>query len=116
MLVRVFIKRHMEAENEKVVYGLLKDLRADAMQQQGYISGETLIGADDPQKIIVISTWHSMDDWNSWKESEKRKKIDAILEKLQSKPTSYEVYVYSKYRMAVKAGFKAHPDEEYLDG
>ena len=45
-----------------------------------------------------------------------RKKIDAILEKLQAEPTSYEVYVYSKYRMAVKAGFKAHPDEEYLDG
>ena len=115
MLVRVFIKRQIVAENEKVVYGLLKDLRAYAMQQQGYISGETLICADDPQKIIVISTWHSIDNWNSWKDSEQRKKIDTILEKLQVEPTAYEVYVYSKYRMAVKAGFKAHPDDEYLD-
>lgn len=115
MLVRVIIKRQIEEENEKVVYGLLKDLRADATQQQGYISGETLICADDPQKIIVISTWHSIEEWNSWKGCETRKKIDAILEKLQVEPTSYEVYVYSKYRMAVKAGFRAHPDEEYLD-
>jgi heme-degrading monooxygenase HmoA len=115
MLTRVFIKRQVEAENEKVVYRLLKDLRADAMQQQGYISGETLIRADDPQKIIVISTWHSIDEWNSWKESEQRKNIDAILEKLQVEPTDYEVYVYSKYRIAVKTGFKAHPDDEYLD-
>ena len=115
MLTRVFIKRQVEAENEKVVYRLLKDLRADAMQQQGYISGETLIRADDPQKIIVISTWHSIDEWNSWKESEQRKNIDAILEKLQVEPTDYEVYVYSKYRMAVNTGFKAHPDDEYLD-
>lgn len=115
MLVRVIIKRQIEAENEKVVYGLLKDLRADAMQQQGYISGETLISADDPQKIIVISTWHSLDDWNNWKKNEKRKKLDAILEKLQVEPTAYEVYVYSKYRMAVRSGFKAHPDDEYLD-
>jgi heme-degrading monooxygenase HmoA len=115
MLVRVFIKRQIVAENEKVVYGLLKELRAYAMQQQGYISGETLIRADDPQKIIVISTWHSIDNWNSWRDSEQRKKIDAILEKLQVEPTDYEVYVYSKYRMAVKAGFKAHPDDEYLD-
>jgi len=115
MLVRVIIKRQVEAENEKVVYGLLKELRANAMQQQGYISGETLIRTDDPQKIIVISTWHSMDDWNSWKESEQRKKIDAILEKLQVEATAYEVYVYSKYRLAVKTGFKVHPDDEYLD-
>lgn len=115
MLIRVFIKRQVEAENEMVVYGLLKELRADAMQRQGYISGETLIRADDPQKIIVISTWHSMDDWKSWKNSEQRKKIDAILEKLLVEPTGYEVYVYSKYRMAVKAGFKAHPDDEYLE-
>jgi len=115
MLIRVFIKRQVKTENEKVVFGLLKDLRADAMQQQGYISGETLIRANDPQKIIVISTWHSMEDWNSWKESEQRKKIDTILEKLQVKPTDYEVYVYSKFRLAVKAGFKPHPDDEYLD-
>lgn len=115
MLVRVFIKRQIEPDNEKVVYELLKDLRADAMQQQGYISGETLICADDPHKIIVISTWHSIDDWSSWKGNEKRKKIDAILEKLQVEPTSYEVFVYSKYRMAVKTGFRAHPDEEYLN-
>jgi len=115
MLVRIFIKRQIKAENEMVVYGLLKELRADAMQQQGYISGETMIRVDDPQKIIVISTWHSMDNWNSWRDSEQRKKIDAILEKLQVAPTAYEVYVYSKYRMAVKTGFKAHPDDEYLD-
>ena len=115
MLIRVFIKRQVKAENEKVVYRLLKELRADAMQQQGYISGETLIRADDSQKIVVISTWHSMDDWNSWKESEQRKKIDEILEKLQVEPTDYEVYVYSKYRIAVKTGFKAYPDDEYMD-
>lgn len=115
MIVRVFIKRQIEAENEKVVYGLLRELRADAMQQQGYISGETLIRADDPQKIIVISTWHSMDDWNRWKESEQRRKIDEILEKLQVESTVYEEYVYSKFRLAVRAGFKAHPDDEYLD-
>ncbi|MCP3888394.1 MAG: hypothetical protein GY702_05915 [Desulfobulbaceae bacterium] len=115
MLIRVFIKRQVQSENEKIVYGLLKDLRAVAMQQQGYISGETLIRADDPQKIIVISTWHDMDAWNDWKESGQRKKIDSILEKLQVEPTDYEVYVYSKYRMAVKTGFKAHPDDEHLD-
>ena len=109
MLVRVIIKRQIETENEKVAYGLLKDLRAGAMLQQGDISGETLIRADDPD------TWHSMEDWNSWKENETRKKIDDILEKLQVKPTSYEEYVYSKYRLAVKTGFKPYPDDEYLE-
>jgi heme-degrading monooxygenase HmoA len=72
---------------------------------QGYISGETLVSADDDCELIVISTWHKMEDWINWKESEERKTIDAQLEELQEKPTVYEPFVFSKYRLAAKAGF-----------
>ena len=85
--------------------GLLKKLRSSAMDHDGYISGETLISIDDPQKVIVVSTWQNIESWNRWKESEGRKSVDARLEKMQVEPTSYEPYVFSKYWLSVQKGF-----------
>ena len=105
MLVKVFIKRQVEKGKEMEFLSLLKKLRTLAMNHQGYISGETLISIDDPQSVIVISTWQSTEDWNEWKESEERKTADSLLEALQVEPTSYEAYVFSKYWLAVQKGF-----------
>jgi hypothetical protein len=38
-------------------------------------------------------------------QGKERKTIDAQLEELQEKPTQYEPFVFSKYRLAAKAGF-----------
>jgi len=71
------------------------------MNQKGYISGETLIDHEDPQKTLVIGTWQSMDDWLNWKENQKRKDLETTLEQLLEGPTEYEAYVYSKYYLSV---------------
>ncbi len=105
MLVKVYIKRHIQDGKYMEVSELIKKMRLNAMLHEGYISGETLVGTDDPQILMVVSTWRSMKDWVSWKDNEDRKKIDAQLEKLQIKPTQYESYVFSKYRIYVKKGF-----------
>jgi hypothetical protein len=73
------------------------------------LTGETLISAHDDCELIVISTRHKMEDWINWKESEERRAIDAQLEELQEKPTVYEPFVFSKYRLAAKAGFPGAP-------
>ncbi len=91
-------------------FTLLKKLRFKAMNHDGYISGETLISTDDHQEIMVISTWRSLEDWNSWKESKERKAIDAQLEKIQVEQTRYESFVFSKYRLSVQKGFQRAPD------
>jgi heme-degrading monooxygenase HmoA len=106
MLVKIFIRRHIKAGKDKEVFALLKKLRFNAMSHAGYISGETLISTEEPQEIMVISTWHSMEKWSSWKESEGRKALDAQLEELQEEPTEYEPYVFSKYRLSVQTGFQ----------
>jgi heme oxygenase (mycobilin-producing) len=105
MIVKVFIRRKLRQESTMDAFQLLKKLRHNAMNRQGYISGETLVSADDDCELIVISTWHKMEDWINWKESEERKTIDAQLEELQEMPTVYEPFVFSKYRLAAKAGF-----------
>ncbi len=109
MLVKVFIKRQIIEGKEMDVFALLKKLRFKAMNQEGYISGETLISPDDPRKILVISTWQGREKWNDWKKNEDRKKIDAQLEEMQIDPTLYEPFVFSKYWISVQKGFPDFP-------
>ena len=43
------------------------------MRQPGYISSETMQSLDDPNQIVVVSMWHTIEDWEVWKNSETRK-------------------------------------------
>ena len=105
MLVKVFIKRQIAEGKCDEAFALLKALRFAAMEQEGYVSGETLIRAGDPHKIMVISTWQGLENWQKWKESAKRKELEAQLEALHTEPVLYEPYVFSKYRLSVEKGF-----------
>jgi quinol monooxygenase YgiN len=104
MLAKVFIKRRVKKGKVTEVFQQLKKIRGEAMKQEGYISGETMFDPDDAQKILVISTWQSMDCWLDWKENDARKAANIELEKLLDEPTEYENYIYSKFYLKVKAG------------
>ena len=105
MHVKVLIKRDMIAGKEEDFFSHLKNLRIKAMNQKGYISGETLICAENTNKVTVISIWETLKDWNNWKTNKKRIEIDALLNERQENPTQYEPYVYSKYWAAASLGF-----------
>ncbi len=92
MLVKVLIKRHFKMEKLNEVIALLKKFRSDASEQPGYVCGETLIADGEPEKMMVISTWQSIDDWNNWKASRSRIENEAMLEIFQEQPTEYTVY------------------------
>jgi len=97
MLAKIIIKRDIYEGKEKHFFSLLKNLRSAAIQQEGYISGETLIGAEKMNRVLVISKWESLEAWNNWKNDIKRKEIDARLSELQENPTIYEPYVFGRY-------------------
>ncbi|KPK21724.1 MAG: hypothetical protein AMK69_21175 [Nitrospira bacterium SG8_3] len=97
MAVKVLIKRRFKEGKDKEVFALLNKLRAEAMLQTGYITGESLIKHDDPQKILVISTWHSMENWLKWREDPGRKATEAMLQQYLEKPTEHEAYVFGTY-------------------
>jgi len=105
MLVKVIIKRDITPDREKEFFSQLKTLRFTAMDQKGYISGETLICAENTNKVVVISQWETLEDWNNWKANEKRIQMDARLGELQENPTIYEPYVFGKYKAAAGQGF-----------
>ena len=91
-MVKIFIKRKVLHENIIDLTMKLKQLRSLTLSQPGYISGETLKRIDIPDECIVISTWRSIDDWNSWYKHEKRIKIQEEIDRLLGVKTEYSVY------------------------
>ncbi|MBA3036500.1 MAG: antibiotic biosynthesis monooxygenase [Desulfobacterium sp.] len=95
------MRRKIKEGNLRNVFVLIRKIRAMAMNQQGYISGETLVDYNNPQGTLVIGTWQSMEDWMNWKENQLRKEIEVQLEELLDEPTEYEVFVYSKHHLKI---------------
>ena len=85
-MIRVIIERMAKEEWELELPVLLLDLRAKAMPQPGYVSGETLVAEDNPLLYIVISTWRSGELWQAWASSTERGAIAAQMEPLLSAP------------------------------
>jgi len=104
MLVKVFIKRRVKKDKVMEVFKQLRKIRYEAMKQEGYISGETMFDPDDAQKILVISTWQSMDNWLDWQSNQIRKSANAELDPFLEGPTEYENYIYSKFYLKISAG------------
>ena len=72
MAIKVLIKRKFKAGNMQVASRFLINHRNGAMRQPGYISSETMQSLDDPDKVVVVSMWHSVGDWEAWRNSETR--------------------------------------------
>ena len=94
MAVKIFIKRSIPPDRADDLMPLFQKLRSVAMNQPGYISGETLQSVDSPGEIVVISTWQTVDDWQRWVNHKERLKIQDQIDMLLGKKTEYKVYQY----------------------
>ena len=93
MLAKIFIKRKFKAGYEKEIVTLLNALRAQALQQPGYVTGMTLISPDNPLQSLVIGTWKRLELWHNWRNNTERKDFEAMLDIYQERPTQYEEYI-----------------------
>jgi len=92
MAVKVFIKRKIKSGQLKEAYQLVTRARYDAMKYRGYISSETLTGIDEPEIILVVSMWKTIENWNAWRNSGARHEIETEFENLLEQPTEYEAF------------------------
>jgi len=65
MAVKVLIKRSVPRDKARDMIPLFKQMRVQANDQPGYISGETLRSLDRPEEFLVISTLESSNDWKN---------------------------------------------------
>ena len=94
MAVKVLIKRKISQDRAKALIPLVRQMRASAATQAGYITGETLRSLDNPEEFLVISTWQSSDDWKNWLKSEERNKVQDQIDDLLGGETNYEIFHY----------------------
>jgi heme-degrading monooxygenase HmoA len=93
MIAKILIKRRFVKKNRAAILSLLNKMRSIAMNQPGYISGETLMQLDYPENMAVLCTWRNMEDWLAWKKSDERKSYESMLEIYQTRPTEFEEYL-----------------------
>lgn len=94
MAIKIIIKRRVPKDKSAELLPLFIQLRALATAQPGYISGETLRNIDDPQEFLVIGTWQSLDNWQSWVSSKQRAEIQERVDALLGERTEYSSYFY----------------------
>lgn len=93
MAIEVIIQRTFKdkAQAEKLVPLILK-LRSLATVQPGYITGQTLRCLDCSDEYMVISTWNSMADWNTWFSTPERQGLQGQIDALLGEKTQYRFY------------------------
>jgi heme-degrading monooxygenase HmoA len=94
MAVKVLIKRKVTEDKAREMIPLFKQMRVQANNQPGYISGETMRSLDDPGEFLVISTWESSEDWKNWVNSADRKEVQEKIDELLGGKTEYEIFHY----------------------
>lgn len=94
MAVKVLIKRNIPESKARLMIPLFRQMRALAMNQEGYISGETMRNLDKPEEFIVISNWQTSDDWDRWLKSAERQEIQSQIDTLLGGHTHYALYHY----------------------
>ena len=93
MAVEVLIKRKIRQDiHGKKLVPLILQMRALALHQPGYISGQTLCDLEHPGDCLVISIWDTVDGWNRWKQNKERAHIESEIEALTGEETRYNTY------------------------
>ena len=92
MIAKIIIKRRFVKDNTPQILSLLNKIRSIAMNQPGYISGETLRSLDDPEDYMVVSKWETADDWKKWLQSKERRDLQGQVDSLIGEKTFYEIF------------------------
>ncbi len=93
-MIKVLLERSIKGNNVQEITRLLRMLRVFAMQQPGYISGETLHAIDDPNHYLVISSWDSLEHWQDWYDHLERQKLQRELDGYMESPTQIRIFTY----------------------
>jgi heme-degrading monooxygenase HmoA len=93
MAIGVLIKRVTKpGVDAKVLLPHILELRALAVRQPGYISGETFFNLDRPEECLVIGRWTTLEHWQRWKSDVRRIELDENIEKHLGVSAEYNIY------------------------
>ena len=93
MAIGVVIKRLTQnGEDARVLLPHIVELRALAVRQPGYISGETFFNLDRSDECLVIGRWTSLEHWQRWTQDRRRTELNGNMENHLVAKTEYSIY------------------------
>jgi heme-degrading monooxygenase HmoA len=92
MAVKILIKRRFQPENLDRAAKILIQARYEAMKMEGYIASETWRDLRDPNRIVVVSMWQTLEAWQRWYASGQRREFSAEMEKIMTDEEHIEPY------------------------
>ena len=93
-MVKILVERNIKGKHVAEIVRLLRQMRVVAMQQPGYIGGETLHAVDDPNHYLVISSWESLEHWQAWVNNPERQKLQKEVDGYLEAPTTMRIFTY----------------------
>ncbi|MEX0604224.1 MAG: antibiotic biosynthesis monooxygenase [Marinobacter sp.] len=78
-MIRVLIERHIAVSLESAYEECSRSVLRQAIDATGFVSGETLVDASDPNHRLTLCNWRSSADWDRWYHSAERKELMANL-------------------------------------
>jgi len=91
MSVTVLIERKFKPESIRNAYEIIVKIRSLATLEPGYITGQTLVAANDPNRIVIMATWASIKRWEDWRDNELRKEQVKKLEPMMESPEKVDI-------------------------
>lgn len=93
MAVTVIISRQVkDPEIVSRLAPLIVQLRSRATVQPGFLTSQTFSCLDCDGEYLVVSSWHTLDDWNRWLHHEDRREIQDQVDALLGSKTAYRYY------------------------
>lgn len=93
MTVSIIIKRIVKDDTMAArLAPFIVQLRSRAAAQLGFLSSQTFSCLDCEGEYLVISNWHTLEDWNRWMNSEERMAIQTKVDELIGNKTQYRYY------------------------
>ena len=74
-MIRVIIEREIKPEARDEYYALIRKAKKDTAIKQGFLGSELLHQLDNPNRIVIIASWNTVDDWLLWGNSPARKEL-----------------------------------------
>ncbi len=76
-MIRVIIERRIAESLEQVYEQRARAALREAVDIPGFISGETLQDAKNPNHRVILSNWRSEQHWYRWQNSPQRRAMMA---------------------------------------
>jgi antibiotic biosynthesis monooxygenase (ABM) superfamily enzyme len=101
MTVTILMERVLDASQQPwELMDLLQQLRARALRQPDYVSGETRVSVDNMRTHLVISRWSSLEHWRAWEHSPERAQMLAKIAPLLASPEKSSLFTETSVTLA----------------